>query len=542
MSDRTSASSLHAAHHYPYNSRRTVVYGRRGMVATTQPLAAQAGLLVLQNGGNAIDAAIASAAALTVVEPTSNGLGSDAFALVWSKGHIYGLNASGPAPVGMTPEWIRRLGNNNEMPPYGWGSVTVPGAPGAWAALSQRFGSLPLKNVIAPAVTLASEGFPVSPVVAYFWSRAYDRYRHLLSGPEFREWFRVFAPSGRAPYPGEIWASPDHARTLELIGRSDAEDYYHGSLAEKIVQFVQETGGIITRDDLAHFSPEWVNPLSVSFHGYDVWELPPNGQGLVALMALKILDQMNPQTDEEWLHFQIEAIKIGFADAQQHLADPRFMHWPPEVFLNDDYIDERRQLIKDRAMIPQAGAPTPGGTIYLACADDQGNMISYIQSNYAGFGSGLVVPGTGIALQNRGRLFSLDPNHPNYLKPGKRPYHTIIPGFVTCQGTPIGPFGVMGGYMQPQGHVQIIANLLRNQLNPQAALDAPRFYWTSGHHVIVEQSMPPALVAALRARGHEVEVTAEVGPFGRGQIIWRSPAGVLAGGTEPRADGTIAVW
>ncbi len=526
---------------YPYPSRRTVVYGRQGMVATTQPLAAQAGLRILEAGGNAIDAAVATAAALTVVEPTSNGLGSDAFAIVWSQGRLWGLNASGPAPGNMTADWIRSLGNQEQMPSYGWGAVTVPGAPSAWDALSKRFGSMALPDVLAPAVGLARDGFPVSPTVAYFWARAYERFVEELSDPKFQEWFRIFAPKGRAPYPGEVWASSSHARTLEEIGRRP-DSYYHGNLAEKIMRFSHETGGVISLDDLATFQPQWIMPISVNFHGYDVWELPPNGQGLVALMALKLLAKLDPRADEEWVHDQIEAIKLGFSDAQEHLADPRYMNWPAEAFLEDSYLDKRRQLIGSRAMMPQAGAPSPGGTVYLATADREGNMVSYIQSNYAGFGSGLVVPGTGIALQNRGRLFSLQEEHPNYLLPGKRPYHTIIPGFLTYQDRPIGPFGVMGGFMQPQGHVQVLINLLRHHLNPQAALDAPRFYWESGQRVVVEHSMPAKIVESLRQRGHEIEVTDKVGPFGRGQIILRNSEGILMGATEPRADGYIAVF
>ncbi len=529
------------ANAYPYASRRTVVYASRGMVATAQPLAAQAGLEILQAGGNAIDAAIATAACLTVVEPTSNGLGGDAFAMVWSGGKLSGLNASGPAPEGLTRDWVRRQGHE-VMPSYGWAPVTVPGIPSAWAALSGRFGKLPLPAVIEPAIRLAREGFPVSPTVSYFWGRAASKFREVLRGPEFAEWFRVFAPHGHAPAPGEMWASPDHAQTLRDIADTGAESYYRGRLAEQIVQFSQKTGGVLALSDLAAFRPEWVQPLSVGFRGYDVWELPPNGQGLVALMALKMLEDMAPGSDEERIHQQIEAIKLAFADAQRYLADPRFMPHPAQEFLSAAYLRERRALIGASALEPVAGAPQPGGTVYLAAADDEGNMVSYIQSNYAGFGCGLVVPGTGIALQNRGQLFSLQEGHPNMLEPGKKPYHTIIPGFLTRQGEPVGPFGVMGGFMQPQGHVQVLSRVLEESMNPQAALDAPRFYWKQGSEVVVERTMPQSLVDALRKRGHVVEVTDETGPFGRGEIVWRRPDGVLAGATEPRADGSIACW
>ncbi len=526
---------------YPYSSRRTVVYGRRGMVATSQPLAAQAGLEVLQQGGNAMDAAVATAAALTVVEPTSNGLGGDAFCLVWTEGGIHGLNASGPAPKGLTPEWIRSQGFKT-MPAHGWGAVTVPGAPAAWQAMTRRFGRLSLEENLQPAIRLAEEGYPVSPTLAYFWDRAYARYTEILTAPEYQEWFRVFAPSGRAPRPGEVFYAPDHAKTLKRLARTDGDAFYRGEIAEAIATFARASGGTMTVEDLASFQPEWVTPLSVSYRDYDVWELPPNGQGLVALMALKMLDLMKASDEEERTHQKIEAVKIAFADAFRYLADPSSMPWPVETLLQDGYIRERAHLIGDQAQIRTAGRPMPGGTVYLCTADDSGNMVSFIQSNYAGFGSGLVVPGTGIALQNRGHLFSLEEGHPNQLEPGKRPYHTIIPGFVTRHGKPIGPFGVMGGYMQPQGHAQVIANVLDRALNPQAALDAPRFYWAVDNQVKVEAHMPEEIIAGLRRRGHEVEVVPEFGPFGRGEIIWRRDDGVLMGATEPRADGQVAVW
>ncbi len=539
MSDRLSIFG--DAHSYPNPSRRTVVYGRRGMVATAQPLAAQAGLSILQQGGNAIDAAIATAAALTVVEPTSNGIGGDAFAILWTQDGLNGLNSSGFAPARLTADWVRSQGFD-AMPHYGWSPVTVPGAPAAWAALSRRFGRLPLEVTLKPAVDLARNGHPVAASVSYFWDAAAQRFQEVLKGPEFEEWFRVFAPGGRAPAAGEMWRSPSHADTLEEIGRTGAESFYRGRLAEAIARFAQETGGVISQDDLARFKPEWVKPLSVNYRGFDVWELPPNGQGLVALMALKMLAGLKPTSDAERIHYQIEALKLGFADAHAYIADPRYMPWPAEEFLSDAYIDGRRALIGSEAQLRQAGTPVPGGTVYLAAADGEGNMISYIQSNYAGFGSGVVVPNTGIALQNRGELFSLDEGHPNCLQPGKRPFHTIIPGFLTQGGRPVGPFGVMGGFMQPQGHVQVMSNVLEDHMNPQAALDAPRFYWQADNRVVVEHTMPPEIIKNLRARGHEIEIAPHAGPFGRGEIIWRTEDGVLMGGTEPRADGTVAVW
>ncbi len=526
---------------YPYPSRRTVVYGQKAMVATSHPLAAQAGLTIMQQGGNAIDAAIATAACLTVVEPTSNGLGGDAFATVWTQGSLYGLNSSGPAPQALTEQWVRSQGFD-AMPPHGWAPVTVPGIPGAWAQLASRFGSLPLTVTLEPAIRLAQEGYPVSPTVSFFWQRAYEQYAVMLTGPEFREWFRVFAPQGRGPKPGEIWRSTDHANTLEEIARSNSESFYRGILAEQIAKFSQTTGGVMTFSDLAAFYPQWVTPLSVVYHDYEVWELPPNGQGLIALMALKMLEGLPCSSEAERIHQQIECLKLAFADGQKFVADPHYMTVSPDDLLADQYLNSRRKLIGDMAEDREAGSAKPGGTVYLAVADNRGNMVSYIQSNYSGFGSGLVVPNTGIALQNRGHLFTLNPGHPNSLAPGKRPYHTIIPGFLTHHGKPIGPFGVMGGFMQPQGHVQVLSRILAQEMNPQAALDAPRFYWDQGKTVVVEAAMPESVVADLKRRGHQTTVTTGVGLFGRGQIVWRLPSGVLIGATESRADGHVACW
>ncbi|MCL5972037.1 MAG: gamma-glutamyltransferase family protein [Firmicutes bacterium] len=526
---------------YPYPSRRTVVYGQKAMVATSHPLAAQAGLTIMQQGGNAIDAAIATAACLTVVEPTSNGLGGDAFATVWAQGSLYGLNSSGPAPQALTDQWVRSQGFD-AMPAHGWAPVTVPGIPGAWAQLASRFGALPLTVTLEPAIRVAREGYPVSPTVSFFWQRAYEHYASMLMGPEYGEWFRVFAPQNRGPKAGEIWSSQDHANTLEEIARSNAESFYRGKLAEQIARFSQTTGGVMAFSDLAAFHPQWVTPLSVGFHDYEVWELPPNGQGLIALMALKMLEGLPCSSEVERIHQQIECLKLAFADAQKFIADPRYMTVTAADLLADEYLNNRRKLIGEMAEERGAGSPRPGGTVYLAVADKQGNMVSYIQSNYSGFGSGLVVPNTGIALQNRGHLFTLSPGHPNSLAPGKRPYHTIIPGFLTHHGTPVGPFGVMGGFMQPQGHVQVLSRILSQEMNPQAALDAPRFYWDHGTTVVVEATMPQSVIADLERRGHQISVTTDVGLFGRGQIVWRLPSGVLIGATESRADGHVASW
>lgn len=528
---------------YPYPSRRNCVYAARGMVATSQPLAAQAGLSILQQGGNAIDAAIATAAALTVLEPTSNGLGSDAFALIWTQGKLHGLNSSGPAPRSLSIEALKRAGLD-EMPRHGLAPAMVPGAPAAWVELNRRFGRLPLSQVLAPAAEYAERGYPVSPTLGRYWQAAFESYRRQLTGEVFRPWFDTFAPEGRAPAIGEIWRSPDHARTLRLIGETAGEAFYRGELAERIAAFVSRHGGYITLEDLASFRPEWVEPLHVHYRGYDVWELPPNGQGLVALLALNILKgfSFGAREEVETYHLQIEAIKLAFADGLRYIADPRSMDITAEALLSDAYAEERRRLIGRTALEPAPGRPPRGGTVYLAAADGEGNMVSYIQSNYMGFGCGIVIPGTGIALNNRGHTFRLDPDHPNRLEPGKRPYNTIIPGFLTRDGQAVGPFGVMGGFMQPQGHVQVVTNAIDFAMNPQAALDAPRWRWTEGRTVELEHAVPAHIADALARRGHDVRWALDAGGFGRGQIIWRMPDGVLVGATEPRTDGQVAAW
>jgi len=528
---------------YPYPSQRNCVYAARGMVATSQPLAAQAGLAVLQQGGNAVDAAVATAAMLTVVEPTSNGIGSDAFALVWTGGRLHGLNSSGPSPRTLSAAQLERAGLR-AIPQHGFIPAMVPGAPAAWVELNRRFGRLPLTRVLAPAVDYAERGYPVSPTLGRYWQSAFAAYRKSLGGEVFRPWFDTFAPLGRAPAIGEVWRSPAHARTLRLIAETAGEAFYRGELAERTAAFSRQHGGFIRAEDLAAFRPEWVEPISVNYRGYDVWELPPNGQGLVALLALNILKGLDfaAREDAETYHRQIEALKLAFADGRRFLADPRSMDVAVSDLLSEAYAAERRKLIGDTALDPVPGQPPRGGTVYLAAADGEGNMVSYIQSNYMGFGSGVVIPETGIALNNRGCCFSLEPDHPNRLEPGKRPYNTIIPGFLTREGRPIGPFGVMGGFMQPQGHLQVIMNAVDFALNPQAALDAPRWQWIEGRTVELEHSVPAHIADALARRGHAVRWAMGSGGFGRGQIIWRQPDGVLVGGTEPRTDGQVAAW
>lgn len=530
------------AQNYPYPSRRNVVYARHGMVATSQPLAAQAGLQVLQAGGNAIDAAVATAAALTVLEPSANGIGGDAFALVWHGGKLHGLNASGPAAAASTAQSLRQLGHSS-MPKYGALPVTVPGTPAAWAALAQRFGRLPLTQSMAAAIAYARDGYPVSPSVAYAWQQATKLFRANLKEAHFQSWFDTFAPE-RAPLAGEIKRLAGHANTLQAIAEDGAASFYRGPLAERIAACVQGAGGHLSAADLAAYQVDWVDPISVNYRGFDVWEIPPNGHGLVALIALNLLKGFDFSERDTVLtyHRQIEAIKLAFADGQAHIADPRHMRVSVADLLSDAYADERRQLIGEAASLPLPGTPPRGGTVYLSTADAEGNMVSLIQSNYMGFGSGLVVPGSGIALHNRGNNFSLDDAHPNCIAPGKRPYHTIIPGFLTHGGQPVGPFGVMGGFMQPQGHVQMVMNTVDFHLNPQAALDAPRWEWEKGQTVNIEHSTGEHLFRGLAARGHEVNWQNNRLAFGRGQIIWRDAAGVLCGGTEPRTDGAVVGW
>ncbi len=530
-------------HRYRYPSRRALVYGSRGMVATSHPQAAQAGLEILKKGGNAVDAAVATAAALTVVEPTSNGLGSDAFAIVWKDGRMYGINGSGPSPRGLSRELLRKVGMDR-LPATGWLPVCVPGAVGTWSALSHRLGRLDFVDVLAPAVDLARSGVAIPPTVARSWHLAGLKYGKASDNPELAAWFDTFLPDGRAPRPGQVVVLRHHARTLELIGVSGGESFYRGELAERMASFSAKTGGVLSGDDLAGYGPCWVDPLSMDYRGSTVWELPPNGQGMVALMALGILDGIEPGAwnDPVTVHRRIEAMKLAFADGQRYIADPDRSSVPTERLLSVEYLSGRRSLIKDRAIRPEAGDPHCGGTVYLAVADGQGSMVSMIQSNYTGFGSGVVVPGTGISLNNRGLGFSMEPGHPNELAPGKRPYHTIIPGFLTRGGEPVGPFGVMGAYMQPQGHLQVLTGLLDHGMNPQEALDAPRWQWTGGLDVSVEHSFPSDVAQAIDRMGHRVSVSLDSDTFGRGQAIFRTSEGGLVGATEPRADGVVAAW
>jgi gamma-glutamyltranspeptidase/glutathione hydrolase len=530
---------------FPYTSRRMPLLASHGVVATSSPLAAQAGLRMLLNGGNAVDAALATAITLTVVEPTQNGIGSDAFALIWDGSKLHGLNGSGRAPAALTPEVCYKLGLE-QMPPRGWPSVTVPGTPRAWRDLHDRFGRLPFASLFEPAIAYARDGYPLSPQVAAAWAGSQRRYPETNLGPEYAGWFETFAPGNRMAQPGDMWTLPDHARTLRAIAESGSDAFYRGKLAEQIAGFAAGTGGYLTPDDLAAHTSTWVEPISVNYKGFDVWELPPNGQGIVALEALGILKGLDitqyARESVESYHLQIEAIKLAFADAQAYVADPELARVPVTGMLDEAYLSKRRALIGDEALQPAAGEPEPGGTVLLCAADESGMMVTFIQSNYLGFGSGIVVPGTGIALQNRGRGFSLKPGHPNLLAPGKRPYHTLMPGFLTRDGKAVGPFGVMGSEMQPQGHVQMIVNQVDYAMNPQASLDAPRWRWTRGKEISAETIVPQQIVDGLTARGHVITTRdGYFGPlFGRGQIIRRLVSGAYLAGSETRSDGCAA--
>lgn len=515
--------------HYPFPSRRTVVLGRRFGLSTSQPLAALAGLEVYLRGGSAVDAALAAAIALTVVEPTSNGIGGDALAIVWD-GKAEGLNSTGKSPSHLPP--LSQLGEGRRE--LGWAAVTVPGAVAAWRALWEKWGRLPFSELFAPAIRYAREGFPVSPEVARSWKRA-ERVYLGLDREVHRAFQEVFFLQGRAPRPGEVVRLPLHAETLEEIALTRGESFYRGALAEALVRFSETTGGYLSREDLAAHRPEWVTPLSTTYRGYTVHELPPNTQGVAVLLALNLLEgfDLKGMGEVERLHTQLEAMKLALSDTYRHVADPRFMEIPPSAFLDKAYAEERRKLIGKRARPWADPGLKPGGTVYLAAADER-LMVSFIQSNYMGFGAGILVPGTGIALHNRGAGFSLEPDHPNCIAPGKRPFHTLIPGFLSREGKPIGPFGVMGGFMQPQGHVQVLVGLLDLGYNPQVALDAPR--WQVGpQEVLLEPGFGQALALALKDLGHPVRLEAEMGVFGRGQIILRLGE-ALALGADPRAD------
>jgi gamma-glutamyltranspeptidase/glutathione hydrolase len=516
---------------FPYPSQRMPVLAQN-VVATSQPLAAQAGLDALRRGGNAMDAALATAIALTVVEPTSNGLGSDAFAIVWDGERLHGLNASGRAPQALDAE---RLVGRDAMPARGWDPVTVPGAVSAWVALSERFGALPFDALFEAAIHYAQDGYLVSPITAAAWGRAAPVYA------DFPEFGATFLPGGRAPRPGERFRNPDQAASLEAIASTRGEAFYRGHLAERIAAHAAATGGALTEDDLAAHEPEWGAPIAQAYHGVRLHEIPPNGQGLAALIALGLLRHRDlpqyPVDGADSVHLQVEAMKIAFAEAHRHIADPAWMEVTPEALLDADVLAGRAEAIDmARAAFPKSALPTNPDTVYLTAADAAGMMVSFIQSNYMGFGSGIVVPGTGISLQNRGACFTTEAGHPNQVAGGKRPYHTIIPGFVTREGAPLMSFGVMGGHMQPQGHVQMVTRIFDYGQNPQAASDAPRWYVEKDASLSLEPGFAPEVVEDLRRRGHHVTPISSTARFGGAQLIYRLENGYCTG-TDWRKDG-----
>lgn len=529
----------------PYPSNRYCVTAANGIVASGSNLATAAGLEVMQKGGNAIDAAIATAAALTVTEPTSNGLGSDAFALVWVKDKLYGLNASGYSPYDISIRKVKERCPDGKMPQFGWIPVMVPGCVDAWGKLIDRFGKLTLKDVLAPAIRYASDGYPVSPMLSKLWEMECGVFKKNFSGKkEHNELFRVFTKDGEPYRFGEIVKLPDIAKTLKMIGEQGRDVFYKGEIASALVKQSQRDGGFFTMKDLEDYEAVWVDPISVKYRGYDVCEIPPNGQGIVALMALNILKEFRFEDRDsiETLHKQIEAIKIAFADAKKYVTDPEYMNIDYHELLKPEFGRERAKLIQEKAILPEPCDLSKSGTVYLCTADKEGNMVSYIQSNYMGFGSGIVVEDYGISLQNRGADFSLNENDTNAIGGHRRSYHTIIPGFLMKGSKPIGPFGVMGGYMQPQGHVQVLMNMIDFGLNPQMALDKPRFQWIEGKKILLEPSFEDEAVKQLVEKGHDAKKASSSVSFGRGQIIQRLDNGVLVAATESRTDSNIACY
>jgi gamma-glutamyltranspeptidase / glutathione hydrolase len=523
---------------FPYPSQRMPVMARN-VVATSQPLAAQAGLSMLQAGGNAVDAAVAAAITLTVVEPTSNGIGSDSFAILWDGKALHGLNASGRAPAAWTPDYFdRKYPNLAAIPERGWDSVTVPGAVSQWAELSARFGKLPFEKLFAPAIGYARNGFLVSPITAESWKRQHE----TLGGQA--DWLREFTRAGRTPAAGEQWVFADQAATLEDIAATKGESFYRGALAAKIADHAKSGGGAMTTGDLATHRADWVGTIHTDYREVRLHQIPPNGQGLAALMALGILENFDlashPVDSTDSVHLQIEAMKLAFADAFRYIADPGTMDMPVAALLDKAYLAQRAKLIDlQRAGAPNFGLPRHGGTVYLATADASGMMVSLIQSNYMGFGSGIVVPGTGIALQNRGHGFVRAAGHPNQVAPGKRPFQTIIPGFLTDkQNRPLMSFGVMGGHMQAQGHLQMVTRVCDYGQNPQSASDAPRWIVNIDGTVGFEAEFNTAAIEGLAKRGHRIAAPEAVaGVFGGAQLIWRlGDAGYVAG-SDSRKDG-----
>ncbi|MBI5354604.1 MAG: gamma-glutamyltransferase [Chloroflexi bacterium] len=529
-----------------FPSRRSPVMGRNGTVASSQPLATAAGLSILAAGGNAADAAVATAAALNVTEPTSTGIGGDMFALYYDSRtkQVSALNSSGRAPAALSLERLQKE-NIKELPPFHPYTVTVPGACAGWFDLIEKHGTLPMTQILAPAIALAENGFPVAPITAHFWERSAGRQlASALNGHEL-------TIDGRAPKAGEIFSNKGLARTFRKIAEEGKRAYYEGEIAESIAQVIQQSGGCLSTADLAAHHSTWDAPISVNYRGYRIWECPPNGQGLAALLALNLLEgfdlaSLAPLSTRR-LHLQIEAMRLAFADARWYVSDPAFSSIPLTELLSKAYSDERRKLInlKKATLDQQHGTPIKShGTVYFSVVDKDGNACSFIISNYMGFGTGIVPKGWGFTLQNRGHNFNLEANHPNSLQPNKRPYHTIIPAMATREddGSLYASFGVMGGFMQPQGHMQVACALIDDGMDPQTALDMPRFCiepTEDGGSASLEEGIPNNVISALTQRGHPTKkVTGwERALFGRGQIIIRERNGVLVAGSDSRADG-----
>jgi gamma-glutamyltranspeptidase/glutathione hydrolase len=536
---------------------RSEVFAVHGMVATSQPLATQAGLEVLKAGGSAVDAAIAANAVLGLVEPVSNGMGGDLFAIVWDAEtkKLYGLNASGRSPKSLTLEKLRTelaALDRTMIPPYGPLPVSVPGAVDGWFELHGRFGTLPMKDVLAPAIRYAREGFPLTELIAFYWGLSVPR---LSQFPGFTETFTI---DGRAPEKGEVFKNPALASTLETLAREGRDAFYKGEIARTIAAYMAEQGGYLSHEDLASHTSTWVEPVPTTYRGYEVWQLPPNGQGIAVLQILNLLEPYDLAAmgfgSADYLHHFLEAKKLAFEDRAKFYADPEFNELPVARLISKEYAAERRELIDPEraARSYEAGNPAleEGDTIYLATADAAGNMVSLIQSNYRGMGSGMTPPGLGFILQDRGELFTLEEGHVNVYAPGKRPFHTIIPGFVTKDGEPWLAFGVMGGATQPQAQAQVLINLIDFGMSFQEAGDAPRFLhsgsseptgerMTDGGRVQVESGIPYATVRELMRRGHDVGY--EHGPYGGYQAVARDAAhGVWIGASESRKDGHAA--
>lgn len=516
---------------FPYPSQRMPVFAQN-VVATSQPLAAQAGLNMLRKGGNAVDAALATAIALTVVEPTMNGIGADAFAMVWDGEQLHGLNGSGKSPRAIS---FDQFAGGTSMPQLGWDAVTVPGAVDAWSTLSRRFGKLPFADLFEPAIQYAHDGFAVSPITAGRWSEAAARYKG------FADFGRVFLPGGHAPQIGERFQCPQQARTLEEIAATSGESFYRGKLADQILAYSASTGGYFSKEDLAEHRSEWVTPISTDYKGIHLHEIPPNGQGLIALIALGILRHLDvckyPVDSADSIHLQVEAMKIACAEANRHIADPASMEIDPYDLLDDGFLHKRAgDIQKERARFPVSTLPADKGTVYLSTADPSGKMVSFIQSNYWGFGSGVVDPQTGISFQNRGFGFNLEKGHPNCVAGSKRPFHTIIPGFITRNNAPLMSFGVMGGHMQPQGHVQMVLRIFAYGQNPQTASDAPRWHVDNDHRVTLEKGYDQRIVDDLKHRGHPVTTEAPAALFGGAQLIAKMDSGYCAA-SDHRKDG-----